>query len=123
MAIPIVSAVTGVGAAMPAGLRPSEPAGAGSRFAELVSLHESAVGPGQGDDLVDRLGSVLTRLDHGATDLARYADRVSGVGAPRPSDLVMLSVKCTRVLFEAQLISNVASRTSEGVQQLFRQQS
>lgn len=73
--------------------------------------------------MLDRVGSVLKRLDDGTTDLASYADKVSSAGSPKPSDLVMLSVKCTRVMIQAQLVSNVASRTSEGLQQMFRQQS
>jgi hypothetical protein len=40
-----------------------------------------------------------------------------------PSQMVNLSVRCQEFMFHCQLTSNIANRASEGVQQLFRQQS
>ncbi len=37
--------------------------------------------------------------------------------------MLNLTVKCHEFMFHAELTSNVANRTSDGVQQLFRQQS
>jgi len=34
-----------------------------------------------------------------------------------------MTMQCHQFLFQSQLTSNVANRTSDGVQQLFRQQS
>ncbi len=42
---------------------------------------------------------------------------------PTPGEMMQLTVKCHEFLFHAELTSNVANRTSDGVQQLFRQQS
>jgi len=40
-----------------------------------------------------------------------------------PGEMVMLSVKCHEFMFHCQLTSNAANRTSDGLQQLFRQQA
>lgn len=40
-----------------------------------------------------------------------------------PSEMVLLTVKCHEFMFHCQLTSNVANRTSDGLQQLFRQQA
>jgi hypothetical protein len=40
-----------------------------------------------------------------------------------PSQMVNLSVRCQEFMFHCQLTSNIANRASDGVQQLFRQQS
>jgi hypothetical protein len=37
--------------------------------------------------------------------------------------MVMLTVKCHEFLFHSQLTANVANRASDGLQQLFRQQT
>jgi hypothetical protein len=44
-------------------------------------------------------------------------------GEFKPSDMLMMTVKAQEFLFHCELTSNVANRTSEGVQQLFREQS
>lgn len=40
-----------------------------------------------------------------------------------PSEMLSLSVRCHEFSFHCQLMSNIANRTSDGLQQLFRQQS
>lgn len=40
-----------------------------------------------------------------------------------PSEVVMLTVRSTEFMFHCQLTSNIANRTSDGLQQLFRQQA
>jgi hypothetical protein len=40
-----------------------------------------------------------------------------------PSEMVNLSMRCQEFMFNCQLTSNIANRTSDGLQQLFRQQS
>lgn len=47
----------------------------------------------------------------------------SGGREMTPGDMVMLTVRCHQFLFHCELTANVANRSSEGVQQLFRQQS
>lgn len=40
-----------------------------------------------------------------------------------PSEMVMLTVRCQEFMFHCQLTSNIANRASDGLSQLFRQQS
>ena len=40
-----------------------------------------------------------------------------------PGEVVMLTVRCQEFMFHCQLTSNIANRTSDGLQQLFRQQA
>jgi len=39
-----------------------------------------------------------------------------------PGEMVMLTVRCQEFMFHCQLTSNIANRTADGLQQLFRQQ-
>lgn len=40
-----------------------------------------------------------------------------------PGEIVMLTVRCQEFSFHCMLTSNIANRTSDGLQQLFRQQA
>jgi hypothetical protein len=40
-----------------------------------------------------------------------------------PGEIVSMTVRCQEFMFHCQLVSNIANRTSDGLQQLFRQQS
>src|SRR5262245_33706815 len=40
-----------------------------------------------------------------------------------PGDMVMLTARCQEFSFHCTLMSNIANRTSDGLQQMFRQQS
>jgi hypothetical protein len=40
-----------------------------------------------------------------------------------PGEMVSMTVRSTEFMFHCQLVSNIANRTSDGLQQLFRQQS
>jgi hypothetical protein len=40
-----------------------------------------------------------------------------------PGDMMMLTMRCQEFMFHCQLTSNIANRTSDGLQQLFKQQS
>jgi hypothetical protein len=42
---------------------------------------------------------------------------------PTPGQLLQVTMEAHKFLFKAELTSNVANRTSDGVQQLFKQQS
>jgi hypothetical protein len=56
----------------------------------------------------ESLGSKALELQHGEF---------------RPSDMLMMTLKAQEFLFHCELTSNVANRTSDGVQQLFREQT
>ncbi len=58
-----------------------------------------------------------------AADLAQVASSLKAKGgALSPGDMVMLTVRCQEFMFHCDLTSNIANRTSDGLQQLFRQQ-
>ena len=44
-------------------------------------------------------------------------------GNLKPSELMMLTMRTHEFMFHCELTANVANRSSDGVQQLFRQQS
>jgi hypothetical protein len=53
---------------------------------------------------------------------AKAGEAASGGATLSPGEMIMLSVRCQEFMFHCQLTSNVANRTSDGLQQLFRQQ-
>lgn len=58
--------------------------------------------------------SQLSTLAHDATDAGR---------SMTPGEMVTLTVRCQEFMFHCQLTANVANRSADGLQQLFRQQS
>lgn len=70
-------------------------------------------------------GGLLGPLLNLNTDSARLAETAGEAAARemRPGELMMLTVQSHEFLFHCQLVSNVANRSADGVQQLFRQQS
>jgi len=70
--------------------------------------------------LVDALQSVSgeqASLDGAARQLEAQGSAVS------PGEMVMLSMRCDEFMFHCELTSNAANRSSDGLQQLFREQS
>jgi hypothetical protein len=65
--------------------------------------------------------SVMATLD----SLNGRADTLGALGkdVSKPGDMLMMTVKAQEFLFHCELTSNVANRSSEGVQQLFREQT
>lgn len=64
----------------------------------------------------------LLNLNTGSTRLAEQAGHAAGTDL-KLSDMMMLTMRSQEFLFNCQLVSNIANRSSDGVQQLFRQQS
>lgn len=62
-------------------------------------------------------------LNGHAGNLGELATHLEAGAEPTPGEMMQLTVKCHEFLFHAELTSNVANRTSDGIQQLFRQQS
>ncbi len=59
-----------------------------------------------------------------ATNIINYAESAVASGNElTPSEIVTLTAKSHEFMFHCQLTSNIANRTSDGLQQLFRQQS
>ena len=85
----------------------------------LATNDPNAVAPAV-KGVLDRLAAVDGRAQRLAED-AKAAE-LSG-SEFTPGEMVMLSVRAHEFMFHAQLTSNMANRTSDGLQQLFRQQS
>ena len=66
--------------------------------------------------------SPLLSLNSDSTRLAAQADRAAQTEM-KPSELMMLTMRSHEFLFHCELVANVANRSSDGMQQLFRQQS
>lgn len=64
----------------------------------------------------------LMSLNRHSATLAAQVERLQGPEM-KPSELMMLTMRSHEFLFHCELVSNVANRSSDGVQQLFRQQS
>jgi hypothetical protein len=68
--------------------------------------------------------STLNALNGRVDQLGTTSKTATASGGDMSSgDMLMLTVRCHEFLFHCELTSNVANRTSDGVQQLFRQQS
>jgi hypothetical protein len=80
-----------------------------------------------GSDVPPALKGLLDTLDkvnmeaRNVTDYAREAELSSG--ELTPGEIIQLTMRCQEFMFHCQLTSNIANRSSDGVQQLFRQQS
>lgn len=71
---------------------------------------------------LNALTNPLASLNRHSESLATQA---AGLEARdmKPSELLLLTMRSHEFLFHCELVSNVANRSSDGVQQLFRQQS
>ena len=68
--------------------------------------------------------SQLEKVNGEAKSVAEYAKSASLNGKEMtPGEIVNLTTKCYEFMFHCQLSSSIANRTSDGIQQLFRQQS
>lgn len=68
--------------------------------------------------------SAFDSLNGSAKNIEALSQAMSGsVADLKPGQMLEMTMKCHEFLFQSQLTSNVANRTSDGVQQLFRQQS
>ena len=66
----------------------------------------------------------LDYINNEASRIYNYAQSaVSSGNELTPSEVVMLTARSHEFMFHCQLTANIANRTSDGLQQLFRQQS
>lgn len=66
----------------------------------------------------------LDYINEEADKIVNYAkSAVESGNELTPSEIVMLTARSQEFMFHCQLTSNIANRTSDGLQQLFRQQS
>lgn len=136
--------IEAIGAALgPAGATGS--AGAGNRAMDLLPPGGGGTSPqleGRFQAAVDRAGGLdgavpagplppaiknmfgaLDQVNMQAQSVSRYAEAAEASGGQlTPGEIVQLTMKCSEFMFQAQLTSNIANRSSDGVQQLFKQQ-
>ena len=110
----------------------AEAAGADARFAAAMDQARSqAAAPLAGPAAVEAPNAAmkgvfdkLSSLDGQAKNLADEAKAAQASGNEMtPGEMVQLSMRAHEFMFNAQLTSNMANRTSDGLQQLFKQQS
>jgi hypothetical protein len=86
-----------------------------------IDATDPARAPGQAMEV---LFQPLTHIDGAAHSLATQAQSAMTTGASlTPGEMIGLTVKCHEFMFQCQLTANAANRTSDGLQQLFKQQS
>lgn len=72
---------------------------------------------------VKGLFQALDGINGQARSVSDYAMTAEASGGQlTPGEIVQLTMKCQEFMFQCQLTSNIANRTSDGVQQLFKQQ-
>lgn len=131
-----IEAIAAASAGMGAGAMPppeTVQAGPGASIADIASFQSSLTAAAQPqvvggpDALSPALKSMFTELEKvngEARNVADYANTATLKGANMtPGEVVNLTMKCHEFMFHCQLTSNIANRTSDGIQQLFRQQS
>jgi hypothetical protein len=124
-AAPVTDIQLGPGATLSAlGLQPpgaADVAGFERALAGAVQRLSPTESPAQA---MQRLVQPLEHINAEAASLGRDARAAAASGQElTPGELVNLTVRCQEFMFHCQLTSNIANRTSEGLQQLFRQQS
>lgn len=62
-------------------------------------------------------------LNSAAAQLNETASSYAGTTDMSPGEMLMLTARCQQFVFRCELTANAANRTSDGIQQLFRQQS
>jgi hypothetical protein len=93
---------------------------------------EHALDAAQGGDLgvsgvtsspIDGMLRMFDNLNVEASGLQDAAVRTQDAGdSLTPGEMIMLTMRCDEFMFHCELTSNVASRSSDSLQQLFREQ-
>lgn len=121
-----------------AGLPPVQTiqAGHGASLADMASFRGAldvaagqlnAAAAGAPDALAPALKGMfetLEKVNGEARTVSDFARTAAAAGKDMtPGEIVQLTMQCQEFMFHCQLTSNIANRTSDGLQQLFRQQS
>lgn len=70
------------------------------------------------------LAAALENLNGSANSVSDMAKTVTANATDlTPGEMIQMTMRCHQFMFTTELTSNVANRTSDGIQQLFRQQS
>jgi len=93
-------------------------------FAQSLERAGGVAGPAAPSAVTEAMFAPLDFINNEARELAVYAENAIESGNElTPSEIVTLTTRSQEFMFYAQLTSNVANRTADGLQQLFRQQS
>lgn len=99
---------------------------AAGRFDNALAAAE-AERVGSSTDVPPAVKGLLDTLDKvnlEAKSVSEYARTAESSGSElTPGEIVELTMRCQEFMFHCQLTSNIANRSSDGIQQLFRQQS
>lgn len=90
--------------------------------AALARATPSAGAPAGDSSMLRSLMKPLDQMDERASGIASKAAQFVTGSEMTPGDMIMMTVRCQEFMFQCQLTSNAANRTSDGLQQLFRQQ-
>lgn len=90
--------------------------------ARLSSTTSQSTTRTEGIGALQTLISPLSNLNAHSEKLKAEAESAIGENL-KPSELMMLTMHTHQFMFHCQLTANVANRSSDGIQQLFRQQS
>lgn len=95
-----------------------------ARFQESLQAAESGATTDASNPVTEALFDPLQTINGEAAELNEIANNMLASGNDmKPSDILMLTVKSQEFMFHSQLTANVANRSADGIQQLFRQQS
>lgn len=84
----------------------------------------SVSAPGATSDGMKALLAAFENINGGAEGIRELSGTLSANASDfSPGEIVQMTMRCQQFMFQCELTSNVANRTSDGIQQLFRQQS
>jgi hypothetical protein len=137
MSIEAISALAASSAPAAAGTRIVElapPGGTGSGAPQLEARFQASLARASsgveatlpGGSVPPALRGLFDALDQvnvQARTVSDYAQTAEASGGQlTPGEMIHLTMKCHEFMFQAQLTSNIANRSSDGIQQLFKQQ-
>jgi len=113
---------------------PSLQAGYGVSLTDLASFEQSLAAAGGRVEMQQNVSAPteaaravfepLEYINSEAAKISRFAETAAASGSEMtPAEMITLTVRSQEFMFHCQLTSNIANRTSDGLQQLFRQQS
>ena len=105
-------------------------AGYGASLSSDVALFESSMQKAERSNASQSTSEIakaivepLDRLNLEAAELLDFSKKaIASDNDLSPSEIISLTVKSQEFMFHSQLTANVANRTADGIQQLFRQQ-
>lgn len=109
------------------------PPGSAAATPQIEARFQAALAKAGGVEALSPTGAVpaplkgmfdaLDQINVKAKSVSDYASTAESKGGQlTPGEMVMLTMKCQEFMFQSQLASNIANRSSDGVQQLFKQQ-